>query len=253
MSKEISTVILAGGLGLRMRGYKKNVPKALVGIGGIALIHHVMNIYSSQGFNKFVVCLGYKGDQIKDYFSEMKKGPLEKNLKKLEIDFVETGLETQTGGRIKKVQNYIDSENFFVTYCDGLSDINLQKLKAYHLEKSKVATLTAVNPMSNFGIIEIEKGYVKSFKEKPKMVDYVNGGFFIFNTKIFDYLDEEVRLEDKPLKRLSYEKELMAYKHDGFWGCADTPKDVDQLNKMWEGKTTLDSGIKIRKSPWKTW
>ena len=267
MKTDTPVVILAGGLGLRMRDYSEHLPKALVPIGNMAVVHHVMKIYAHYGFNRFIICLGYGGDMIKLYFSDIHlKAPnvkivtgtkslevLGKNKDDFEITFVDTGLDTQTGGRIKKIEKYIDSENFLATYCDSLGDVNLNDLVEFHLEKKKTATVTVVHPMSPFGMIEIENGVVKSFKEKPMLPGFINGGFFAFNKKIFDYLNDDSVLEGDPLKKLTGEGQLAAYTHDGFWTCMDTHKDVDRLNKLWTTGIMPNVGVNFQKAPWKLW
>jgi len=203
--QKIPVVILCGGKGLRLRLYTDITPKALVPIGDLPILVHIMKMYSHQGFNKFILALGYKGKQIKDYFmnylwiSENFKLNLTSSgniqpkvidntkLDEFDITFVDTGLETPTGGRIKKLEKYIENENFFATYCDGLADVNIRSLFDFHNKMGKVATVTAVHPMSSFGIIEIKDGLAVSFKEKPALPGVVSGGFFVFNQKIFDY------------------------------------------------------------------
>ena len=159
------------------------------------------------------------------------------------ITFADTGLKTLTGGRIKRIERYIDEDNFFATYADGLSTVDLKGLAAFHSKRGKTATLTGVNPLSPFGIVEERNGLAASFKEKPRLPGLINGGFFVFNKRIFDYLDEDSALEEEPLRRLTKEGELAIFKHDGFWSCMDTFKDVDRLNKMW------DAGER----PWVVW
>lgn len=268
MDKNVPVVILAGGLGMRMRDYPENVPKALVPIGGIPVIKHVMKIYMFHGFNRFIVCLGYKADAIKEYFInnpwkdndfKLQTGNssqvtlLEDPREQMEITFAYTGLNTQTGGRIKKIEKYIDNEDFFVSYTDGLSDVNLYDLLNFHYRKKRTATLTAVHTASPFGILEINDGVVQSFKEKPFLPGYINGGFFVFNKRMFDYLDENSVLEEEPLMRLSDSSDLAAYKHEGFWACMDTPKDVERLNKLWIQGVLPGTNIVVEKAPWKIW
>lgn len=265
MSQNIPVVILAGGLGMRMRDHSDKIPKALVKIGGLPIIHHVMEIYSSQGYNNFVACLGYKGEMIKDYFcnlpsnsKELVAESLQKNKKTLtkklddfSVTFVDTGIETQTGGRIKKIENYLEADTFFATYCDGLANIDLGALLKHHRSKGKVGTLTAINPISPFGIVEVNNGLVKSFKEKPYLPGFINGGFFAFEKEIFNYLDEKSTLEEEPMRKLAQEEELAAYKHEKFWSCMDTQKDVQRLNEVWEKGWMPHSGVKFGKAPWK--
>ena len=243
-------VILCGGKGTRLREQTEFMPKALVRVGEMPVLWHVMKIYSYYGYNNFVLCLGYKGYMIKEYFMNLEwmENDFTLNLKskseriinhnsKVEdwtITFAETGLNTPTGGRIKKIEKYIQDENFFVTYCDGVSNVNIKNLYESHLKKNKIATLTVVHPMSQFGIIDVGNGLATSFKEKPHMEGLINGGFFVFNGKMFNYLKESSVLEEEPLRRLVKEKQLAVYEHKDFWACIDTFKDVERFNDMWE-------------------
>ncbi|MDE2589784.1 MAG: NTP transferase domain-containing protein [Patescibacteria group bacterium] len=260
-------VILCGGKGLRMRDYSDNVPKALVPIGGWPILLHVMKIYAHYGFKKFILCLGYKGDVIKEYFmnyewksgnfllyneNSQRKVKYEKELENFEVNFVDTGLETESGARIKKIEKYIDTEDFLANYTDGLSDVNISDLYTFHKKMGKIATVTGVHQMSNFGIIEEENGIVQSFKQKPALPGWVNGGFFVFNRKIFDYLNENSNLEEETLIKLAEEKQLAIYKHEKFWTCMDTHKDVHRLNELWEKHTMPNTGFKGL-PPWKVW
>ncbi len=266
MSEEIPVVILAGGLGTRMRDFSARIPKALVPIGKMAIIEHVMRIYSHYGFNDFIVALGYKGDSIKQYFEReshekrfsikiedatLDYAPFEDY--KFNINFIETGLETESGGRLKRLENVVNSDTFFMTYCDGVSDVDIKKLLSFHEKKGKTATLTAVHTMNPFGVVTIKNGVVDSFKEKPTLPGYINGGFFVFSDRIFDRLSENSVLEMEPLQRLANERELMAYKHEGFWACMDTHKDVTRLNKLWETGVFSEAGQNLGKAPWKVW
>ncbi len=249
MEKE-KVVILCGGKGTRLREQTEFIPKALVRVGEMPVLWHVMKIYSHYGYNNFVLCLGYKGYMIKEYFMNLEwiendftlnlKSKSERiinhnlNVEDWNITFAETGLDTPTGGRIKKIEKYIQDETFFVTYCDGLSNVNIKNLYESHLKKNKTATLTVVHPISQFGIIETSNGLATSFKEKPYMKGFINGGFFVFNRKIFDYLKENSVLEEGPLRKLVKERKLAVYKHKDFWSCVDTFKDVERFNYMWE-------------------
>lgn len=268
MDSNIPVVILAGGLGLRMRDYPENIPKALVPIGDMPVIKHVMKIYAHQGFDRFIICLGYKGEAIKEYFINNSwkssdftlrtgEGPqvnlLTRPKEEMEITFADTGIYTPTGGRIKKIEKYIESEDFFVTYTDGLADVRLADVMNFHRKTGKIATLTAVHPASPFGILDIDGGVVKSFKEKPNLPGYINGGFFTFSREIFDYLDNDSILEEGPLRRLSEEGQLAAFRHEGFWACMDTPKDVERLNKLWYEGVLPGTDIVVSKPPWKVW
>jgi len=260
--------MLCGGSGARLREQTEYIPKALVPIGGMPIVLHVMKIYAYYGFTRFILCLGYKGDLIKQYFInyelmsadfKMRFGPRMKiarspsGLSGWEITFAETGLETQTGGRVKRIEKHVKSENFFVTYCDGLADISLQRLLKHHLRMSKVGTLTAVHPMSSFGIVEEKNGIALSFKEKPVLPGLVNGGFFVFSKRFFDYLENDSVLEEEPLRRLVSERQLAVYRHEGFWACMDTFKDFERLNKLWNTGYVPHAGVQLSKAPWKVW
>jgi len=266
--EKVPVVILCGGTGTRLREQTEYIPKALVPIGSMPILLHVMKIYAHCGFTKFVLCLGYKGDSIKQYFmnyelmsSDVKFrfggrakiiGP-RSGLRAWEITFAETGLKTQTGGRIKKIERYVETENFFATYCDGLADVDLHQLLKHHMSMNKVGTLTAVHPMSPFGIVEEKNGIAISFKEKPVLPGLVNGGFFVFNRRFFDYLNHNSILEEEPLRRLAAERELAVYRHKGFWACMDTFKDFERLNELWETGYVPHAGVRLSKPPWKVW
>ncbi len=256
----MKTVILCGGRGTRLGEHGATVPKALIEIGEQPVIWHLMKIYSHYGFDDFVLCLGFLSDKIKRFFIERQwlnadftidgnsNQTLLENHKTLDnwrITFAETGLETNTGGRLKKIQKYLaDEETFFVTYGDGLANVNLEKLLAFHKSHGKIATMTAVHPHTNFGIIKLdEENHVSEFQEKPVMSEWINGGFFVFNRQIFDYLDENSILEREPLERLAQEKQLVAFPHTDFWKCVDTYKDNIEFNELWKNS----------KADWKVW
>jgi glucose-1-phosphate cytidylyltransferase len=228
---------------MRMRDYSENIPKALVQVGPYPVILHVMKIYAKAGVRKFILSLGYKSEMIREFF--------EKNPQQgMDVTCVDTGLETQTGGRVKLVEKHISSDDFFVTYCDGLSDIIIADLYAYHKEHGKIGTMAAVHPMSPFGMVEISgSGLVESFREKPFLKDYINGGFFVFRKSFLDYVSPEDVLEEAPMRKLVHEKQLAAYRHEGFWTCMDTFKDVDRLNSLWYKGEMLHTGYK-GKVPW---
>lgn len=243
MNSTPPVIILAGGKGMRMRDYSENIPKALVPIGPNPVIMHVMGIYAKYGFNRFILSLGYKSDMIKEFF--------EKNPHKdYDVRCVDTGLETQTGGRVKLLEKEVDTDHFFVTYCDGLSDVDIGKLFDFHKKHGKIGTLTAVNPMSPFGMIDIgQDDSILSFREKPALKDYINGGFFVFNRSFFDYLSPDDVLEEKPMRKLVENRQLAAYRHEGFWTCMDTFKDVDRLNSLWYKGEMTHTGYR-GKVPW---
>lgn len=201
------------------------IPKPMVKIGNKPILWHIMKIYSHYGFDDFILCLGYKGEQIREYFQREKDW---------NITFAKTGLYTNTGGRIKKIQRYVRGETFFATYGDGLSDINLINLLEYHERQKKVATLTVVKPPSPFGVVELDSNnLVTDFREKPILDHWINGGFFVFGKAIFEYVKGNDVLEKDVFHRLARDRNLVAYKHGGFWECMDTYKDNLQLNEMW--------------------
>ena len=246
----MKTVILCGGRGTRLNEMGLAVPKALVPVGGKPVIWHLMRLYTSFGFNEFVLCLGYLQEQIRDFFlthrtaGDRDELDLEFEGLACSVHLIDTGLETNTGGRIKAVEPYLNGEErIFVTYGDGLADVDLKQLIEFHLRHGKIGTLTAVHPVSNFGILKIgDEAAVEEFKEKPVLDEWINGGFFIFERDIFDRLDAGSVLEKEPLAGLAREGSLMAYKHHGFWKCMDTYKDNLELNELWQ------SG-----APWKVW
>ena len=221
----MKTVILCGGKGTRMDKFTQSIPKPLAPIGDKPVLWHIMNIYACQGYNDFILCLGYKGEIIRDYF---------KPYKDWNITFIDTGQDTNTGGRIKKIESNIVGDTFFATYADGLANVNLKELLAYHNKNQKIATITAVNPFSPFGMLELDHdGAILKFKEKPLMQQLINGWFFIFNRKIFKCLDENSILETEPFEKLVAEKQIFAYKFTGFWKSMDTFKDVQELNELY--------------------
>jgi glucose-1-phosphate cytidylyltransferase len=235
----MKTVILCGGRGTRLGKHGESIPKALVGIGGRPILWHLLNLYKTQGINDFYLCLGHLGDEIRKYFSENDAA------QEFNVTFVDTGLDTNTGGRIKKVENLVrDDDSFCVTYGDGLADIDLKSLIAFHRTHGRIGTLSAIHPRSPFGLIDIDdQASVLEFHEKPRSDEWINGGFFVFRPEMFDHLDENSVLEREPLENLSAAKELKAYKHNGFWKCMDTYKDNLEFNQLW------DAG----KAAWKVW
>ncbi|HID08447.1 MAG TPA: glucose-1-phosphate cytidylyltransferase [Armatimonadetes bacterium] len=257
---DIPVVILCGGKGMRLQEHTAYVPKALIEIGGRPILWHVMKIFAHHGFERFILCLGHLGHKIKEFFTggymwqvgdvRLHLQPPHTELEYLgrretwEIIFADTGEETQTGGRIKRIERYINTERFFVTYVDGLADIDLHALLQFHLQHKRLATLTTVRPISPFGILNLnESNEVVEFHEKPQLDLWINGGFFVFERRVFDYLGENDDLERETLVQLATERQLMAYRHTGFWACMDTYKDTVVLNQLWE------SG----RAPWKVW
>ena len=225
-------VILAGGYGTRISEETKIKPKPLIKIGDKPIIWHLMKIYSTFGIKEFIICLGYKGYMIKKELDKYMKG---ENWK---IKFIDTGLHTMTGGRIKRIKKYINKDKHFcLSYGDGLSNVNIKKLIKFHLDKNKIATLTAVKYKNPKGILSINKiSNVKNIKEKP--IEYINGGFFVLSSKIFKYLKNDKSIfEQDCLPVLSKNKQLLAFKHNGFWACMDTLREKKELNTMWKQKT----------------
>lgn len=225
----MKTIILAGGFGTRISEYTHKVPKPMIKIGGVPLLTHIMRIYSSHGFNEFIIAAGYKKEFIKKYYCKSKEF---KNLK-----IIDTGQKTMTGGRIKRLKKFINKdEDFFLTYGDGLSNINLNKLLKFHLKHKKIATITAVRPPVRFGEMYIKNSRVTSFKEKPEpKSSWINGGFFLLNYKVFDYIEnDQTSFEKQPMEKLSSTRNLMAYKHLGFWKCMDNIGDKNYLEKIYK-------------------
>jgi len=203
------------------------LPKVLFPIGGKPILWHIMNIYSHYGFNEFILCLGYKGEKIRGYFSESNKW---------KIVFAETGEDTNTGGRIKRIKSFIKEDYFLATYGDGVADINIKKLVEFHLRHNKSATITVTRPFSQFGIVGVNPRTqaVTHFEEKPILDHWINGGFFVFNRNIFRYLKDDDILEKDSFSRILKNKQLNAFKHLGFWRCMDTYKDNLELNNLWK-------------------
>ena len=224
----MKVVILAGGFGTRLSEYTKSIPKPLVRIANEPMLIHIMRLYEKYGFKEFIIALGYKGALIKKYF---KKKKLNWNIK-----LIDTGLKTMTGGRIKRLKRYIGEETFLLTYGDGLSNVNLRNLVKFHKRKNKIATLTAVRPPARFGAIKINGSQVNYFKEKSKLDEgWINGGFFVFEPEIFEYIkNDKTFLEKEPMQKLSKKKQLIAFKHKGFWQCMDTLRDKKILEEKFK-------------------
>ncbi len=257
----MKVVLLAGGYGTRLSEVTDVRPKPMVEIGGRPILWHIMKIYSHYGFNEFVVCLGYKGYVIKEYFSnyllhqadvtiDVRENKVEMHSHSAEpwrVTLVETGLETMTGGRIKRIQPYIGDEDFFMTYGDGVSDVDIPRALEFHRAHGKAATLTAIQPPGRFGALDLgDKDAIHAFMEKPKGdKSWINGGFFVLSPKVFDYIQDGdgTVFEGKPLEGLAQDNELVAFKHDGFWQSMDTLRDRTTLEKLWA------SG----RPPWKLW
>ncbi len=255
----MKAVILAGGLGTRLREETEFRPKPMVEIGGKPILWHIMKVFAFHGITDFVICVGYRGNVIKEYFLNYEalnndftihlgnKHDIVYHDTHLESDWrvtvVDTGLETQTGGRVKRIEPFIDDDTFVVTYGDGLADIDVGALIAFHRGHGRVATVTAVQPTSRFGLLNLDQdARVATFNEKPQTDDWVNGGFFVFERGVFDYLDDACTLEREPLAALTRAEQLMAYRHTGFWQPMDTHREFTLLNELWE-----------RNPPWKLW
>ena len=227
----MKVVILAGGYGTRLTEYTNDIPKPMIKIGKEPILTHIMRIFSAFGCNDFIIASGYKQEVIFDYYKDSIK--IQKEFPNLEI--VDTGKDTMTGGRILKLKPYFDeNENFFMTYGDGLSNVDLNKLKKFHDSHGKLATVTAVHPPVRFGELKIENDKVLKFEEKPKSEStWINGGFFVLNYKVFDYIqDDSTFFEKKPMEQLAKEGNLMSFKHEGFWKCMDNMGDKMSLEKM---------------------
>ncbi|SVA40863.1 uncharacterized protein METZ01_LOCUS93717 [marine metagenome] len=233
----MKAVILAGGYGTRISEESHLLPKPMIEIGGKPILWHIMKIYSAYKIDDFVICLGYKGEKIKEYFEQF-------DSKLWNIQLIDTGLDTMTGGRLKRIQDKID-DTFCMTYGDGVSDVNLNNLLTFHKEKKSLATLTAIHPPERFGVLNLSGDYVTEFHEKHTgESSWINGGFFVFEPEIFDYLqNDSTVLERAPLETLATEQKLSAFKHNGFWHPMDTLRDKKHLEDLWTSE----------KAPWKIW
>lgn len=232
----MKAVILCGGQGARLRELTEDIPKPLIEIGDKPVLWHIMKIYASHGINQFILCLGYKGEKIKEYFDK-------NNGENWNIEFVDTGIGVSKAERLLKIRHLIDEDTFLVSYGDDVSDVNIKEVIDFHNSKGKIATLTAIKPRNPFGVIDFQDGIVKGFKEKPVMSEWINGGYFVFNKKIFDYMEVEEDLEKEVFAKLVKEGELCGFKHPGFWEGMNTLKDVQELNSLW----------KNGKASWKVW
>lgn len=256
----MKVVILAGGFGTRISEESHIKPKPMIEIGGKPILWHIMKIYSAYGFNEFVICCGYKAEVIKQYFAnyfllncDVSFDYNQNNMVQIhnninepwKVTVVDTGLNTMTGGRIKRIQPYINNEPFMITYGDGVSNVNISKLVKFHENNGELATITVIKPEARFGIADIKGNYVTSFREKSQMdIGWINGGFMVVQPDIFNYIkDDSSILEKDCLGKLSEDNCLTAYKHNGFWQCMDTQRDKQRLEQMWANK----------EAPWKVW
>jgi glucose-1-phosphate cytidylyltransferase len=257
----VKVVILCGGLGTRLREETEFRPKPMVEVGGRPILWHIMKTYAHHGFREFVLCLGYRGNSIKEYFlnyeamnndfsiSLGEKSQIHFHGSHAEQEFsvtlADTGVDCMTGGRIHKIQRYLDGDAFLMTYGDGLTDVDIGDVVKYHHSHGRIATVTTVSPSSRFGLIDLAKdSRVKSFNEKPKTDGWINAGYFVLNARVFDYLGgDDCVFEREPLGRLARDGQLMAYRHDGFFYAMDTFREYEHLNELWR------SGA----APWRTW
>lgn len=249
-------VILCGGMGTRLREETEYKPKPLVEVGGKPILWHIMKHYATHGFKDFVLCLGYKGEMIKNYFLNyktqtsnftiaLKTGVITTHNNDEEdwtVTCVNTGEESLTGKRLKLIEPYVGEEDFMVTYGDGVSNVNIKELVQFHNAKQKIGTITGIRPLSKYGSLKInEESIINEFVEKPVLNDRINGGFFVFTKEIFKHLDDDM-FEFSTLPKLAKEQKLAMYQHDGFWQCMDTYRDYTHLNKLWK-----------EEKPWKIW
>jgi len=258
----MKVVILCGGQGTRLREETEYRPKPMVTIGERPILWHIMKGYAHHGFREFVLCLGYKGDHIKEYFYDYevlnndftvelgaeRKVEVHRNHDEVgwKVTLADTGEHAMTGARVKRVARFLDGDRFMLTYGDGVADLDVQALLRFHESHGKIGTVTGVHPIARFGELRLDDGRVAAFNEKPQLKDnYINGGFFVFERAFLDYLDEDAGciLEREPLERLVADGQLMTYVHDGFWHCMDTFRDFKLLNEWWAGGA----------APWKIW
>ena len=256
----MKVVILAGGLGTRISEETDTIPKPMIQIGGKPILWHIMKIYSAHGINDFIICCGYKGYVIKEYFAnyflhmsdvtfDMKANKMKVHCKRAEpwtVTLVDTGEDTMTGGRLKRIEAYVkDEEAFCLTYGDGVSDIDIKKLIKFHKQKNTLATLASVYPPGRFGALDIKNEKVHTFKEKPKGDGgRINGGFFVLSPKVIDFIEGDyIFWEQQPMESLAQQDQMSAFEHNGFWQPMDTLRDKKYLEDLWRSK----------KAPWKTW
>ena len=222
----MKVVILAGGFGTRLSEYTKTIPKPMININGKPMLLHIMKFYAKHGFKNFYIALGYRGKIIKKFFN--------KKFFDWNINLIETGKNTMTGGRLKRLKKYVGNETFMMTYGDGLSNVNLKKLLKFHKKNKKLVTLTAVRPPARFGALKLKGHNVNYFKEKSQLDEgWINGGFFVMEPKFLKFMkNDNTYLEREPLEQMTKKRQLMAFKHEGFWQCMDTKRDKDKLGKI---------------------
>jgi len=226
----MQVVILCGGKGTRLLPKTEEIPKPLINLGGKPILWYIMKIYSKHGHKDFILCLGHLGDKIRKYFQNPEN--VEKDW---DIRFIDTGLENSKGERLRKVKDYIKGDTFLVSYGDDLSDVNINEVIDFHKKNDKIATLTAINPIFQYGVLDTnDNDEIIGFKEKPKLEHWINGGYFVFSKKIFDYIEEGWDLERETFEALAKERQISAFKHTGFWKSMNTLKDTIELNEMWE-------------------
>ena len=257
----MKAVLLAGGFGTRISEESKLKPKPMIEIGGMPILWHIMKTYSKFGVNEFVICAGYKQHVIKEWFADYflhtsditfdftqddKIIVHNKRAEQWKVTVVDTGLKTMTGGRLKRIKPYLDNEPFFMTYGDGVADVDIDKLLSFHKEHNKLATMTAIKPNSRFGVLDLtDNNEVTAFREKSDIDSgWINAGFMVLEPKVLDFVkDDTIMFENEPMEKLASDGQLMCYKHNGFWQCMDTLRDKEKLEELWNKN----------KAPWKVW
>ena len=257
----MKAVLLAGGFGTRISEESRFKPKPMIEIGGMPILWHIMKTYSSYGINEFIICAGYKQHVIKEWFADYflhtsditfdftqddKIIVHNKRAEQWKVTVVDTGLNTMTGGRLKRIRPYLGDEPFFMTYGDGVADVDMDKLLAFHNSHSKLATMTAIKPNSRFGVLDLtENNEVTAFREKSSVDSgWINAGFMVLDPTVLDYVaDDSIMFENEPMEKLATEGQLMCYKHEGFWQCMETLRDKEKLEELWNNN----------KAPWKVW
>lgn len=257
----MKAVLLAGGFGTRISEESRFKPKPMIEIGGMPILWHIMKTYSSYGVNEFIICAGYKQHVIKEWFADYflhtsditfdftqddKIIVHNKRAEQWKVTVVDTGLNTMTGGRLKRIRPYLDDEPFFMTYGDGVADVDMDKLLSFHKEHNKLATMTAIKPNSRFGVLDLtENNEVTAFREKSSVDSgWINAGFMVLDPKVLDYVaDDSIMFENEPMEQLASDGQLMCFKHHGFWQCMDTLRDKEKLEKLWNKNN----------APWKVW